>query len=692
MPSQSGHSVFTGFRYTCTVVLLIASLAGVCLLCSAAPAADPGVPPEFLGKPVRLCDVRWTGGFWKARQDMCFSRSLPAMTHIMTGTQRSQFLENFRIAAGVVPGRHRGPDWNDGDAFKWLEACSAAAAVTESVDLRTQLQSAVDLIRQTQRDDGYLHTPVLIAARNGDQSARPFGDPANFEMYNFGHLMSAAVVHFECTGRRDLLDVAIRAADFLDREFSDPDRDLARHAVCPSHYMGILDLYRVTQEPRYPALAKRWMQMRDLVQGGGDDNQDRVPFREQRDLVGHAVRANYLMAGAADLFLETRDSSLLPALHACWNDLVSAKCYVTGGCGALFDGASPDGSELQKSITRVHQAYGRRFQLPNSTAHNETCAAVGSVYWNFRMLQITGDAKFADHLETTFLNAVLAGISLDGTRYFYTNTLRQLNDMPTALRWSRQREEWISCYCCPPNVLRLLAQAGRYAYLLDAEALTTVLYGANSLETQLSTGEVLKLSQHSHYPADGRIQLTIHDAPSRDFTIRLRIPGWCEAWTATVNDQPIPRAAVSNGYAEVRRTWKPGDTVLLNLDMPVQLLQAHPLVEECRGQAAVQRGPVVYCLESCDLPAGTSVLDVRISPDTEWRVAPENWATGSQTVLRGQLSVSARQAHSAEPGSGSLYHPFRKSQSRQVDVMLVPYFAWGNRGQGEMTVWIRLND
>ncbi len=317
--------------------------------CTTLLAKDPSALPERRMLPV--ADVQWEAeSFWGARIAACRNGTLPTMTSLMLGQERSQFVENFRIAAGQSDGKHRGPAWNDGDTYKWLEAMLATYAQTRDAELLRTIDRVVEVIAQAQRADGYLHTPVLIAARrspgSADADARPFGDPVNFEMYNMGHLMTAACLHHEVTGKLDMLSVAIKSADFLDREFSKPDRELARHAICPAHYLGILDLYRVTGKATYLRLAERFLAMRDLVEGG-DDNQDRLPFRQQREAVGHAVRANYLYAGAADLFLENNDKSLLETLTSCWDSVREKKLYITGGCGALYDGASPDGSKEQ---------------------------------------------------------------------------------------------------------------------------------------------------------------------------------------------------------------------------------------------------------------------------------------------------------------------------------------------------------
>lgn len=633
---------------------------------------------------VPLADIRWDEeSFWGARLHACRTGTLPVMTQLMEGTERSQFIENFRVASGVAEGRHRGPAWNDGDTYKWLEAMAAMLAQTDDPRLRATMDSAIAEIAKAQRDDGYLHTPTLIEQRAGNSNARPFGDPINFEMYNLGHLMTAGCVHFEVTKDRRLLDIAIRAADFLDREFSRPDTELARHAICPAHYMGILDLYRTTGEPRYLQLANRWLEMRDLFQGG-DDNQDRVPFREQRDAVGHAVRANYLYAGAADLFLETKDDGLWKTLESCWSSVQGKKIYITGGCGALYDGASPDGSSKQSSITRVHQAYGRNYQLPNSTAHNETCAAIGNVLWNFRMAQISGDAKFVDALENSLYNAVLAGVSLDGERFFYTNTLRQLDEMPTSLRWSRERKQWISCYCCPPNVARTVASVGRYAYLVDSSTTSVLLYGSNRLDTQVNGDSRLSLVQESDYPANGNVRITVEHVPSAQYTLRLRIPGWCPQATLRINGQDYSGKAASGTFVELTREWAAGDAIDLQLTMPTRLMTAHPLVEECTGQVAVMRGPLVYCLESADLPEGAKVGAATIPADSVWQTEHELPSLHGITALKGELWL-------AEPTSAiALYQELKTPPSRRVACHLIPYFAWGNRGKTEMSVWIPL--
>jgi DUF1680 family protein len=671
-------------------LILMAVRAAVGPACAAAEPARPGltdtsVSPHLVVRSVGLADVKWTGGFWADRFETCRKDMMPAMGRIMEGTEHSQFLENFRIAAGLAEGRHRGPAWNDGDCYKWLEAVAAVYAVTKDPDLDRQMDAAIRVIARAQRADGYLHTPVLIKLRNGDAAAKPFQDQLDFEMYNLGHLLTAACVHRRATGKDDLLRVALKAADFLATAFKSPTPELARSAVCPAHYMGMVELYRTTRDPRHLELARTFLDLRDQVRDGTDDNQDRIPFRRQTQAVGHAVRANYLYAGAADVYAETGDRTLLPPLLAVWEDVASRKMYVTGGCGALYDGASPDGSPEQKQISRVHQAYGRDYQLPNSTAHNETCAAVGSVLWNWRLLEITGEARFADTLEVALYNAVLGGVSLDGRRFFYVNTLRQLDRMPVELRWSRTRQPFISCFCCPPNVARTVAEAGTYAYGRADDSVWVHLYGSNRLDTVIPGRGPFRLTQDTDYPWDGRVRLTVDAAPAAPVALRLRIPAWARGATLAVNGAPVATPLEPGEYAAVRRAWSAGDVVELQLPMPVRLLQAHPLVEELRNQVAVQRGPVVYCLESPDLPEGVKVSDVVLPRGIELKRRFDAKLLGGVVVLEGTAEAVAEPAWEKQ-----LYRDLPEARTRPVAVRLIPYYAWDNRGPSEMTVWVPL--
>ena len=629
--------------------------------------------------------VHWTKGFWADRFDVCHRVMIPNMWALLRDPNISHAYTNFRIAAGLEPGEHQGPKWHDGDLYKWLEAVAHVYSVTRDESLNQLMDEVIETIRLSQRADGYIHTPVMIEERNGS-GAHSFQERLHFETYNMGHLMTAACAHSHATGKQTLMDGARAAADFLYNFYKTATQELARNAICPSHYMGIVDMYRATGEPRYLELARNLVEIRDLVTNGGDDNQDRVPFREQDRAVGHAVRANYLYAGVADIYMEMGDASLLSTLETLWESVTATKMYVTGGCGALYDGASPDGATDQSVITRVHQAYGREYQLPNVTAHNETCANIGNALWNWRMLSITGEARFADVVELVLYNSALVSISLDGKRYFYTNTLRQIDDLPFDLRWGRSREPYISCFCCPPNIVRTIAQVGAYLYSVSDDGIWVNLYAGSRATVELNEGTEVEVIQETEYPWAGQVSLTVNPQTPAPFALMLRIPGWCPDAMITINGSPFAGRLQAGEYAKLERLWSPGDKVELTLEMPVQLLESHPLVEETRNQLAVRRGPIIYCLESIDLPDDVRIEDVGISRTSVFTVERDASFDGlieDIRVLQGYVHVIDH-----ENWSRQLYRPAISRKSREVEAQFIPYFAWDNRGKSEMTVWL----
>ncbi len=635
-----------------------------------------------------LQDVQWTGGFWKDRVTTCYDGMIPSMWEIMKGTEYKPFLQHFRIAAGLAGGRYRGAKWNDGDFYKWMEGVCAMLAVRPDAEWEARLDEIIDVIGQAQREDGYIHTPILIAARNGDPEAKPFSDRFAFEMYNMGHLITAACVHHEVTGKDNFLKIAYRTAAFLEEAFSKPSEEQARHAICPSHYMGILDLYRLTGEKRYLDLSAKLIGMRDLVAeggAGGDDNQDRLRFADQKEVMGHAVRANYLYAGIADLYAETGDASLKRTLETLWQNLVEKKMYITGACGALYDGASPDASSDQGNITRIHQAYGRNYQLPNTTAHNETCANIGNLLWNWRMFLLSGESKYMDVLELTLYNSVLSGVSLEGKDYFYTNPLRVTDPLPIPLRWSRERVPFVTSYCCPPNVVRTVAQVNGYAFAKSEQALWINLYGTNRVATTIG-GEQWVLSQTTAYPWDGKIRLAMDTCGTEELALRLRIPGWASGAALWLNGEKMSVASDPGTYAIIEREWKAGDVVELQVPMEAQLIESHPLVEETRNEVAVKRGPVVYCLESHDLPEGVRLADVRVPSDIALAARHDQDLLDGVHVVSGELTVH----EDAQWDGGGLYRPHKRAKAKAVEANFVPYYAWANRGPGEMSVWLPL--
>lgn len=628
-------------------------------------------------------DLQWTRGFWAKRFTVCHKSMIPNMWQLLRDPQISHAYDNLLIAANLKAGHHRGPKWLDGDFYKWLEAAAFVYGITRDESLDRQMDKIIEVIGKTQREDGYIHSPVVIAQRRGDSQADEFHNRLDFETYNMGHLMTCACIHHRATGKTTLLRIAQRAADYLYSLYQLSPQILANNAICPSHYMGIVEMYRTLHDPRYLELAQGLIDIRDQVTQGTDHNQDRLPFREQTQVVGHAVRANYLYAGVADVFAETGDPNLLETLTTLWQDAALRKTYITGATGALYDGASPDGSRAHSAIQLVHQAYGRAYQLPNVTAYNESCATIGFALWNWRMLCITAQARYADMLEQILYNGVLATISLDGKRFFYRNTLHQVDDLPFELRWSHHRESYISCFCCPANIVRMIAEVAGYAYSLTDSGVWVNLYGSNILDTILPDGSRLKLIQETEYPWDDTICFTLAEVPPAELSVFLRIPGWSREANVRVNGVSLNPAPRAEQYYEVKRTWAKDDRIELTLPMTAQLLEAHPLVEETRNQVAVKRGPLVYCLESVDLPDGVGITEIALTPITKFNAQFIPDLLGGISFLKGQALRLP-----ASKWDGALYRNISGKAPQSIDVTLIPYYAWGNRGHSEMTVWL----
>ena len=661
------------------------SLLSIALLMSCLSAAQAQHKHTVL-KSINLGDVSWTEGFWADRFAIVRDSMIPGLWKTYTDPHISHAFANFEIAAGLDTGSHSGPPFHDGDFYKLLEGMAAVYAITKDRRLDSLMDKAITVIARCQRQDGYIHTPVMIKERQHPGKVTAFEDRLNFETYNMGHLMTAGCVHFRATGKKTLLNLAIKAAGYLDNFYHRTSSELARNAICPSHYMGIVELYRTTGDPKYLRLAQNLIDIRGLVDNGTDDNQDRIPFRSQTKAMGHAVRANYLYAGVADLFAETGEDSLWYCLDRIWDDVVHRKLYITGACGALYDGVSPDATSYSPTmIQQVHQAYGRAYQLPNTTAHNETCANIGNVLWNWRMLLASGKAQYADALEQSLYNSVLSGASLDGERFFYTNPLRADRSFPYDLRWSGGREPYIALSnCCPPNIGRTLAEVSGYMYCVSDSGLWVNLYGGNKLSTHFPNGSALQLTQETEYPWDGKIDFTFGQVPSKEFSVFLRIPGWCKDAMLQVNGMAVNRELIRGEYAEVRRPWKKGDVITLTLPMPAVLIGANPMVEETRGQVAVRRGPVVYCLESPDLPQDADVLRIALPLQSIFTPAPMRIGNSTITALK----TTARILPATD--AKLLYQEISQQPPKDIPITLIPYYAWANRGPSDMTVWMDL--
>ncbi len=634
-------------------------------------------------KSVDIGDVKWTNGFWAERFKVCRDSMVPNIWRIYNDAKISHAFKNFEIAAGLDTGSHKGPSFHDGDYYKMLEAVASVYAITKDKRLDSMMDKVIEVIGKAQREDGYIYTKSTIDQKNSG-TKKQFDSRLSFEAYNIGHLMTTACIHYRATGKTNLLNIATKAADFLYRFYDTASAETARNAICPSHYMGLIELYRTTGDKKYENLTRKLIDIRG-VSVGSDDNSDRYPLRNMQEVQGHAVRANYLFAGAADLYAETGDASLLTTLNRMWDDVVNHKMYITGGCGSLYDGVSNDGTSYNPNdVEKLHQAYGRKYQLPNLTAHNETCANIGNVLWNWRMLLVTGDAKYADIVELALYNSVLSGISLDGEKFLYTNPLASSDELPFKQRWSKDRVPYISLSnCCPPNVVRTIAEVSNYMYGISDEGVWMHLYGGNTLSTKLNDGSALKLTQNSNYPWDGNINIQLEQTPQKTFSIFLRIPGWCNSAKILVNGKPYPATTTSGTYAEVKRSWNKGDKIQLILDMPATMVEANPLVEETRNQVAVKRGPIVYCIESVDLNKSASVFGVGLSTSSSFKSIPMK--IGNSTVV--SLEASGKKIDDSD-WKDRLYREVPKKPTEEIKIRLIPYYAWGNRGHSEMSVWI----
>jgi hypothetical protein len=675
-------------KSTITSLLLLAS---TCSLQAADRAlVDTSASPNAKLYMVDLDDVRWTDGFWAERFAVVQDSMIPYMWELFQSESDSHAWANFLLAAGLDDGRdgkHHGPPFNDGDFMKWFEAVASVYAVTRDPQLKDLMDTIIPVLEKAQREDGYFHTMKVIPQRQGIVEEKEFEDRYHFETYNMGHLMTAACIHYRATDETRLLEMARKATDYLYDFYKKSSPELARNAICPSHYMGVTEMYRVTKDPRYKELAQQLIEIRDLVENGTDHNQDRVPFREMKEAVGHAVRANYLYAGVADVCAEQCDHSLFETIETIADDVAGQKLYITGMTGALYDGASPSGSTDHHAIETVHQAYGRDWQLPNLTAYNETCATIGYALWNWRMFSLTTEAHYADLFEQTLYNGILPSINLEGNKYFYVNPLRKLDEFTWPLRWSRTRQPNIQLsFCCPPNIVRTIAQVQNYVYALSESTLWINLYAANTLDTEWLNGDRIQLRQETDYPWNGAVRIVIDEAPESEITLKLRIPGWAASANVAVNGAPFTGAIKPGTYAELKQVWKKGDIVTVNIPFEAALYEANPLVEETLNQVALKYGPLVYCIESNDLPEGVDIMQVafELSPALPYQLVPQTIAGSSV----GMLEVPAIAYKQPSWSEDTLYRRAGMREPIDLQLRLIPYYAWGNREEGEMTVWI----
>jgi uncharacterized protein len=602
-------------------------------------------------RPLGPSQVRILGGFLAERQRTNRERTLP---HGFDQLRHSGALGNLRLAAGG-DGRYQALTdtsgatfpFLDSDVYKWLEAVGWELGRAADPGLAAAADQAIALVAAAQRPDGYLNSYVQVV-----RGGTPHTDLAwGHEFYCVAHLIQAAVAWHRALGDDRLLEIAVRAADRIDREFGPTGRDgVDGH---PGIEMALVELTRVTGDPRYLALAARMLDLRGkglLGPGrfGAAYWQDHQPVRDALTVAGHAVRQLYLDCGAVDVAVELGDESLLAAVERRWHDLVRTRTYLTGGMGSRHR----------------DESFGDPFELPPDRAYAETCAAIASVLLGWRLLLATGEAGYADAVERAVYNGVLSGISLTGTRFFYVNPLQRRTHHAYEPPGHGERAPWYPCACCPPNLMRLLSSWEQYVATSDDSGIQLHQYATSEVQAGVAGGTA-RLSVHTGYPWDGRVTVRVVEAPGRPWTLSLRVPRWCRSAVLTGPGGTGPRAAGA-GTAELTRRWKAGDRVVMELDMPVRVTEPDPRVDAVRGCVAVERGPLVYCLESADLPPETELEELRWDPSREPAAVPR--PDLGDDVVGITVPVAGRQ-----PG---------------LSAGAIPYFAWANRGAGAMRVWI----
>ena len=644
-------------------------LAGAWLALAPAGAAAEGRPPGYPITPVPFTQVRLVDSFWARRLETNRTVTIPF------GFRKSEEegrIRNFERAAKRRPGPYEGKmPFDDTDVYKLIEGASYSLQSHPDPQLDRFLDGVIVTIAAAQEPDGYLTTyktidPTKSPARWLKPGPRWELELAgSHELYNAGHLYEAAWAHCRATGKRTLLDVASKNADLVSRTFG-PGRRL----LPPGHQIietGLFKLADATGKTSYRELARFFLDQRGNASGHalhGPYNQDHLPVVEQREAVGHAVRAVYMYAGMTDVAALQADAAYREAVERLFEDVVSRKLYLTGGLGARHEG----------------EAFGDAFELPNRTAYSETCAAVASVYWNQRMFLLSGDARYVDVLERTLYNGVVAGVSLGGDTFFYPNPLES-DGRYEFNQGTLTRKAWFDSSCCPTNVARFIPSVPDYVYAVRGNALYVNLYAASEARAEVD-GATVTVTQKTDYPWDGRVELRIDPGRPRTLELRLRIPGWARgrpvpsglyryasdapaAHALQVNGRPV-QASLDAGYAVVARTFSPGDVVTLALPMPVQRVMADERVAENRGKLALERGPLVYCAEGADNSG--SVLDLVVPHDARVTVERRPDLLGGLAVLRGTV-----RSVTGEP--------------RQL--VAIPYYAWSQRGPGEMAVWLR---
>lgn len=614
--------------------------------------------------PVHFKQVQFDDNFWAPRVRRNREWSIP---HVYWQLKEHGQLEAF--LARTDPSKRTHIFW-DSDLAKWMEGVSYCLMTERDAELEATLDEIISWMADAQLEDGYLNSHFIAAGID----KRWKNLRVEHELYCAGHLIEAAVAYYEATGKKRFLDIMCRYVDHIDATFgTDKIRGYPGHQEIE---LALVKLYRTTGEKKHLELSRFFIEERgrqphyynkEALERGEDertvnartheDLQAHKPVREQTTVAGHAVRAMYLYSAMADVAMETEDDELFRVCEKLWENLTSGYLYVTAGIGS----------------TSRHEGFTVPYDLPNENAYSETCASLGLVFWNHRMLQRECDSRYADLMEQALYNSALSGVSLGGRLYFYTN--------PLASRGDKSRQPWYGCACCPTNVVRFMASVGQYFYSQTADEIAVHLYARGGVGIPLGD-QTLQLKQETDYPWDGTVTITVSlDAPA-DFALKLRIPSWCRKASLRVAGKRVPiEGHLDKGYVRVSRTWRNGDKVILNLSMPVERVYAHPDVPDDVGRVALRRGPVVYCLEGVDnsVPLERIFLPDRAKLSAEFR---EHLLYGTGTIVGTAVCTDD------ESWSDGLYGT-KPVGLKPIKITAIPYCFWNNRGSGEMAVWIK---
>ncbi len=639
--------------------------------------------------PVPLKQVHIRRGFWGERQAVNRKVTIPAIYQ--------KLAETGRLASWAMEGPAERPSsherigvrvfW-DSDSGKWLESAAYSLATHPDAQLEASADALIEAIESAQFDDGYLNTYFPVHFPEGKWANLR----DNHEMYNAGHLMEAAVAYHQATGKRKLLDVLARFSDHIAAIFGAETGKQRGYGGHPEIELALVKMYRETGEKRFLDLARYMVDERGQAphyydqeaaeRGDSPENywartyrycQAHLPLREHREANGHSVRACYLYAGIADVALETGDDDLLRLSRLLWEDLTRHQMYVHGGVGP----------------SHHNEGFTFAYDMPTETAYCETCAAIALAFWAHRMFHLDPDSRYIDVMERAIYNSSLSGLSHSGDQFFYANPLAAYPGVNPQGRWHDQMEDghyrrvfWYHCPCCPPNISRLIASIGDYSYSQAGERVYVQMYHDNALALNIG-GSDLQLIQETQYPWDGSVRISVKAAQSVDFELALRIPDWCHDYQVLINGE-AQAAAPERGYVVLSRQWLAGDRVELSLAMPVERVMPHPEIRQAAGQIALQRGPLLYCLEEAD--NGPRLANVCLPASSEFDVAIDNELFGGVPVISG----AALRIEPAEE-SAALYRHHSRAQYGEAAFVFkaIPYFLWANRDPGEMRVWMR---